>query len=78
MQTPTGTVIFRQWNDQDGLREVSRPFQSLEELFALCLQTDTTPVDQLLVDRVVIDGQDTRGSGHTVTLVFQSLTIQSN
>jgi len=72
MKINTGTVIFRHWDEQDGLSEIARGFKSLEELFALCLQSD----DRLLVDRIIIDGQDETDSERTVTLVFQSVTVQ--
>jgi hypothetical protein len=67
----SGTVIFRQWDSRDGLNEVARTFSSLDELFNLCLQTDET----LLVDRIIMEGQDSKGGARTVTLVFQSATV---
>jgi hypothetical protein len=70
-QFKSGTVIFREWDSDDGLNEVSRNFGSLDELFNLCLQTD----DTLLVDRIVLEGQDGKGVEHKVTLVFQSVTV---
>jgi hypothetical protein len=87
MELPTlaslkGKVIFRQWSEQEGLREVWQPFESLEELFALCVQptvpSNSSPSDQLLVDRVVIEGQNSGGENRAVTLVFQSLTLQDS
>jgi polyphosphate kinase 2 (PPK2 family) len=63
-----GTAIFRHWDSQDGLNEITRGFSSLDELFGLCLQTN----NKLLIDRVVMDGQDAAGKPHTITLVFQS------
>ena len=71
MQVTRGTVIFRHWDQQDGLNEIARTFKSLEELFGLCLQVD----ERLLVDRVMIEGQDDSGASRTVTLTFQSVTI---
>ncbi len=70
-QFKSGTVIYRHWDTRDGLNEVARPFSSLDELFNLCLQSD----DSLLVDRIIMDGQDGKGGAHTVTLVFQSATV---
>lgn len=70
-QVKQGTVIFRHWDMADGLNETKRQFNSMNELFALCLQKDET----LLVDRVVIEGQDERGAARTVILVFQSVTV---
>jgi hypothetical protein len=72
MEIKRGTVIFRHWNEQDGLNEIARTFKTLEELFNLCLQSDS----QLLVERVIIDGEDDAGSQRALTLVFQSVTIQ--
>ena len=71
MQVTRGTVIFRHWDQQDGLNEIARTFKSLEELFGLCLQAD----ERLLVERVIIDGQDDSGAPRTVTLTFQSVTV---
>lgn len=67
----SGYVVFRQWDKQTGLNEVSYPFQSIAEMFSLCLQTD----DQLLVDRIVMEGQDTTGAERLITLVFQSTSL---
>ncbi len=66
-----GMVVFRKWDERKGLIEIDQAFQSIEELFALCLQTGTT----LLVDRIVIEGLDDHDSQRTLTLSFQSLTI---
>ena len=71
-QFKQGSVIFRHWNMEDGLNEISRTFHSMNELFSLCLQTDNT----LLVDRVVFEGEGGDGTPRTVTLVFQSTSIQ--
>ena len=72
MAVNKGTVIFRQWDEQDGLNEIARQFKTIDELFTLCLQTD----GKLLVERVIIDGQDANGAQRSVTLVFQSVTIE--
>ncbi len=72
MEIKRGTVIFRHWDEQDGLNEIARGFKTLEELFNLCLQSD----NRLLVERVIIDGEDDAGSQRALTLVFQSVTIQ--
>jgi hypothetical protein len=71
MQIKRGTVIFRHWNEQDGLNEIARGFKTLEELFNLCSQSD----GQLLVERVIIDGEDDDGTQRALTLVFQSVTL---
>jgi hypothetical protein len=70
-QFKQGTVILRHWDKEAGLNEIAKSFHSLDELFSLCLQPD----DTLLVDRVVIDGEDSGGSTRTVTLVFQSTSM---
>ncbi len=70
-QFKQGTVILRRWDAKDGLNEITKTFQSIDELFSLCLQADKT----LLVDRVVIEGEDNNGAPRTVTLVFQSTTM---
>lgn len=71
MKINSGTVIFRHWNQQEGLSEIAKSFRSLEELFGLCLQKE----EHLLVDRIIIDGQDDADTERTVTLVFQSVTV---
>ena len=71
-QFKQGTVILRRWDAEDGLNEIAKSFHSIDELFSLCLQADSS----LLVDRVVIDGEDTGGAARTVTLVFQSTSLQ--
>ncbi len=71
VQVKQGTVIFRHWDTHDGLNEIARRFNSLDELFGLCLQKE----ESLLVDRVIIDGADETDAPRTVTLVFQSVTI---
>ena len=70
-QFKSGTVIYRHWDKQDGLSEISRTFTSMNELFALCLNHET----ELLVDRIVLDGEDREGGGRSVTLVFQSVQV---
>ena len=72
MKINSGTVIFRHWDEHEGLSEIARSFKSLEELFGLCLQTE----QNLLVDRIIIDGQDDADAERTLTLVFQSVTVQ--
>ncbi|HEX3054379.1 MAG TPA: hypothetical protein VHP83_27230 [Aggregatilineaceae bacterium] len=66
-----GTVIFRRWDRHSGLDETSASFSSLNDLFTLCLQAN----DPLLVDRVMIEGEDETGAKRIVTLVFQSVTV---
>ena len=66
-----GLIIFRQWNEQDGLNETTEAFNTLEDLFRLCVEAN----DPLLVDRVHITGSDTDGNLRKLTLVFQSITI---
>lgn len=72
MPVKSGTVIFRHWDEQDGLNEIARTFKSLDELFQLCLQTDS----KLLVERVVVEGKNDQGEPRILTLTFQSVTIE--
>jgi hypothetical protein len=65
-----GIVVLRKWDEEKGLVEVSQAFGSIGELFTLCLQT------ALLVDRIVIEGIDDRDTLRTLTLVFQSVSVQ--
>jgi hypothetical protein len=67
----SGRVIFRRWDKHTGLNETATPFVTLDDLFELCLQAN----DPLLVDRVIIEGQDATGAQRAVTLVFQSVTV---
>lgn len=69
-----GTVIFRRWDRHSGLDETSALFESLDDLFSLCLETN----DPLLVDRVSIEGIDEKGARRVVTLVFQSVTVSDS
>lgn len=70
----TGSVIFRRWNKQTGLEEQTAAFSTLDDLFGQCLQTS----DALLVDRVIIEGEDQHGARRVVTLVFQSVTVNDD
>ena len=74
MPVKTGMVIFRHWDDKEGLSEISREFKSLDQLFMLCMEGNP----HLLVDRVVIDGVDKDNSSRTLVLTFQSVTIQDS
>lgn len=72
MQVKKGTVIYRHWDQQEGLNEIARSFKTLDDLFGLCLQSD----ERLLVERVIVEGLDEKGEHRTVTLVFQSVSIE--
>lgn len=66
-----GQIVFRQWDDGEGLSETIREFRTLEELFHFCLAAH----DPLLVDRIYIRGTDPDGNPRKLTLVFQSITV---
>ncbi len=66
-----GQIIFRQWQDTEGLSETTENFTTLEELFHLCIEAR----DPLLVDRVTIQGYDVEGNSRELTLVFQSIAV---
>jgi hypothetical protein len=66
-----GTVVFRHWDESEGLSEIVRNFTNLTDLYAQCLQKNAA----LLVDRIIIEGVDENDAPHTVTLVFQSVTV---
>ena len=70
-QFKKGHVVFRHWDSKDGLNEVARTFSSLDELLNLCLQTERN----LLVDRVILDGEDEQQDAQSVTLRFQSASL---
>jgi hypothetical protein len=65
-----GTIVLRQW-DRAGLTETPRAFNTLDELYALCLNT----ADPAVVDRIIIHGHDEHGQPHVLTFVFQSITV---
>jgi hypothetical protein len=65
-----GTVVFRAWKKDTGLSETRVEFATLDEMFRLCLEAGDPP----LVDRVVVEGTDSRGEPRTLTLAFQSIT----
>lgn len=66
-----GKVIFRQWDNKTGLQEIETSFSSLSELFDLCSQARAPQ----LVDRVVIEGEDSTGAARVLSLAFQSVTV---
>jgi hypothetical protein len=74
VKVKNGIVIFRRWDRQSGLDEIAAPFETLDDLFALCLEAN----DPLLVDRVSIEGVDENGAQRVVTLVFQSVTVSDS
>lgn len=65
-----GKVLFRQWNRSAGLTETIKPFSTLEELYALCLEASNPE----LVDRIIIMGENEAGQPHTLTFAFQSIS----
>lgn len=69
-----GTIVFRHYRNRSGVDEVTESFSSLNELFELCLQSENPK----LVDRVHIEGIAGDGNKHTLTLVFQSVTLEKN
>jgi hypothetical protein len=66
-----GRIILRHWSDESGLHETEESFATLNELFALCLQTRYP----MLVDRVIIEGVDEEGQAHSTMLIFQSVSV---
>lgn len=69
-----GMVVFRQWSENEGLRENMHQFKTLDELFRLCLSS----TENQLLERVQITGVDAQGHPRQVTLIFQSLTISED
>ena len=69
-----GTVIFRGWDQSRGLDESYQTFNSIDELFRLCLVVQESQA----IDRIVLHGQDEHGISRTVTFKFQSLTVASD
>lgn len=66
-----GTMILRRWDRDAGLTETPVAFGSLDELYALCLNT----ADPALIDRIIIRGLNRDGAPQVVTFVFQSITV---
>ncbi len=73
-QVTSGTVIFRQWDPSHGLRETVQRFDSLDDLFELCLHVE----DPRLVDRIIIEGYDAAGNPRVLTFRFQSMTVSDH
>jgi hypothetical protein len=65
------TVIFRNWDPVQGLVEREIVFDTIDDLFARCLEIRSGET----VDRVVLDGVDQKGVPRRLTLAFQSATI---
>ena len=66
-----GTVVFHRWDPVQGLIEQEIVFDSLDDLFARCLEIRPGET----VDRVVLDGMDRTGAQRRLTLAFQSATV---
>lgn len=66
-----GTVVFHRWDPVQGLIEQKVAFDSIDELFARCLELQPGET----VDRVVLDGVDRIGAQRRLTLAFQSATV---
>jgi len=66
-----GKIVLRHWDRTSGLKETPQGFNSLDELYAHCLAA----TDPLLVDRIVIQGEDENGEQRLLTFVFQSITV---
>jgi hypothetical protein len=67
----SGKVILRNWDPVKGLIEQELSFGSIDDLFARCLEIGSGET----VDRVVLDGVDSRGKPRRITLAFQSATV---
>ncbi len=63
-------VVVRRTDRQSVVKETTKSFRLLEELFSQCLKTG----DPDLVDRIVIRGTDEDGDVRTLTLIFHSIT----
>jgi hypothetical protein len=68
-----GTVIFHNWDPVRGLVEQEIVFDSIDELFARCLEIRAGKT----VDRVVLDGVDHEGMPRRLTLAFQSASVSA-
>jgi hypothetical protein len=70
-QVHAGVVVFHRWDAVRGLVEDQVAFDSVDKLFARCLEIRPGET----VDRVVLDGVDERGAPRRLTLAFQSATV---
>ena len=71
MKAYTGQIMVRQFDQGTGLAEHGLPFATLDELYRACLAINAP----LLVDRIVLRGQDEAGHDRVLTFVFQSMTV---
>ena len=67
----TGVVILQRWDSCEGLVEQRISFNSIDELFARCLELGPGET----VNRVVLDGVDADGAQRRLTLAFQAATV---
>ncbi len=65
-----GKVIFFAWTDDRGLVETVKTFESLDELFAFCLESSPHGY----VEEVLITGVDENGQPREVALTFRSVS----
>ena len=65
------SVIFHNWDPVQGLVEREIKFDTIDDLFARCLEIRLGET----VDRVVLDGEDQNGVLRRLTLAFQSATV---
>jgi len=71
--TQGGIVIYLQWTPEAGLTQTSAQFNSLDELFELCL----TGGAHGHVEEIVIYGADQDGQTRQVTLNFRAASRPS-
>ena len=69
-QAHGGTVIYMSWTPQRGLAQTSAAFSSLDELFALCLDSGSGSKGH--VEEIYIHGADAEGHARQVTLTFRA------
>ena len=69
-QAQGGTVVYLQWTPDRGLTQTRTAFTSLDELFALCLDSGSGSKGH--VEEIFIHGTDAEGHGRQVTLTFRA------
>lgn len=72
-RTTGGTVVYMQWSPEGGLTQTGVSFQSLDQLFELCLASGSHGH----VEEIHIRGSDHEGSARQVTLTFRSASLPS-
>jgi len=64
-----GEIFMQRADDKRGIQQLHHTFYSLEELFALCTESDSAALEGM-----VITGRDAHGKVRKITFAFRSIT----